>query len=666
MVEDKAVEKIFYTHEAQLDQVCEYLAKLDYHKKTIHIDIDGELKPFYLSDKENFGLLIRKGLQRLLRDDIPKELSESLSPEELEEDLWFETSKHNIVLEGKDIKKVQDIVLKKIPQFCDVIIIGKGPRDSYARKGTFVCPNRCKATAEADATREIKNIDFKCQRHDLEFARDESKDYDDFIQRIVIQEPLTEAKFSSQIDYDARIVGGMLNETFIGQKKRVLMVPRSSSKIRKGTSVEKSLFFDILSVADLEEKQRILPSNKEVEEYRKAAEDPDYFDRVIEDFAPNIVGEDMVWVKKALMLSLIGGTKADDFRGDSHMLLIGDPSVGKSRFLKECAEVSHKFILTVGGGTSAAGLTIGMVKRHDGTMMAHAGALPLADGGVVLIDEFDKMSEDDRKMMHPAMEDQYVHIQKAGVELTLPTRTTVIAACNPKFSKWNNNLPWKENVNLTDTMISRFDYIFRILREFNAEKESKIASRVIFNSDESTSTKFEQSRISALINFAKTLRPKPSQAANDLLQKRYVRLVEQTKDTDLPADPRTLGALIRGATAHAKLKFKDMVDEEDVEVAIQIHKASLRSFGIDIDNQGEQTYLPSNKRELNRHETFWNCFNKVIDQNGTVSKPEVIELMAETKLFADVFAAKNFFDQMCRGVNQQLLEGPDGRFRRIT
>lgn len=659
-------EKIFYSHEAQIDVICESLAKLDLHEKTIKIDISGDLSNIYLSDKENFVLLIRSGLDRLLRDTITMEIKETMTKDELDDHLWFMTQKYNIVLEGNDIRKVQDVVLIKAPQFCDVVIIGKGPREAYARRATFQCAQKCELKSVADATREIIPVNEKCMKHELNFVRNVSKDQDDYIQRLIIQEPLSDAKHSSQIDYDARIVGGMLNETFVGQKKRVFIAPRSFSKAKKTTSSEKSILFDVLSIVDLEEKQRILPTYKEVEEYRKAAESPDYFYNLLKDFAPNVVGDNLIPVKTCLMLSIVGGVKTEGHRGSSHILLIGDPSVGKSQLLKECAAVSPKHILTDGGGSSAAGLTIGMVKRHDGTMVAQAGVLPLCDNGIAIIDEFDKMSNEDKNMMHPAMEDQSVHIAKAGTELTLPTRTTVIAACNPKFSRWNENMPMRDNINLTPTMLSRFDYVFFIPRTFDPIKEGKIASRILHQSKESTSTIFEKTRISTLLNYAATFKPRLDNKADDYLHVEYVKMVERTKDTDIPADGRTLAGLIRSTTAIAKLKFKDVADVEDAKMAVTLKKAAYLSFGIDLDNTTEQTHLPSDKKELNKHETFWLCFNKLADDKGTVSKPEVIELMAESKYFIDVYGAKKFFEQMCTGLNQQLLEGPDGRFRRIT
>lgn len=658
-------ETIGMTSEAIIDEVIKYISKLDYYQNTLEIDVDGELKTAYENDRENFVLSVRDAIHRLYIESSMPEFF-GLENNEKSALAWEIADKVNIILISKNIKKIQDVTLQRIPQFCDVIVLGKGERKKYVRKAFYACKNNCNIMMVSFTDRETRRPNTNCSDHDLPYELIREKSEDDFIQRIIIQEPLTESKRSSPIDYKARIVGQMVNEVFVGQKKRVLIVPRSLPRNSKTKDVEDDLIFDVLSVADLEEKQRPLPTNKEVEQYKKDAESSDYFDKIASLFAPNIVGDNMIPIKKALLLAMIGGTRTEGHRGDSHILLIGDPSVGKSQLLRACAAVSHKCILTDGGGSSAAGLTIGMVKRHDGTMIAQAGVLPLCDGGVAIIDEMDKMNQDDSKMIHPGLEDQSVHIAKAGIELTLQTRTTVIAACNPKHSRWNVNLPMRDNINLSPTLLARMDNIFFIPRTFDPIKEGKIATNILFQSKETTSTIFEQNQISTLINFAKTLRPKMLQEAEDYLHMEYVKMADKTKETDLPADGRTLAGLIRIATAHAKLKFKDMITIEDAKVAIQLKKASYLSFGIDLDNETQQTYLPSNQRELNKHETFWLCFNKVANSQGTVSKPEMIELMAESKYFIDVYGAKKFFEKMCMGLDQQLLEGPDGRFRRIS
>src|SRR6185312_7618369 len=339
----------------------------------------------------------------------------------------------------------------------------------------------------------------------------------------------------------------MVGDVFTGQKKRIMVAPRLLSKTGKSHSMEQKLLFDVISIADLNDDKRLYPSNKEVEEYRKAAESPDFFDKLIGSFAPHLIGGELDAVKKGLILALIGGSKIDEKRTDINVGLFGDPAAGKSSLLKECQMITHKSIYTSGRGSSAAGLTIGMVKRADGTMIAQAGILPLCDQGVALIDEFDKMDEFDRAGMHEAMEQQSVSIAKAGINLTLPARTTVIVAANPKYGRWDEALSIMENINLPPALVSRFDLRFRILDKPDDLADARKAAHILSKFREEKSTVFTRLQLLALINHAKTLKPQISVEASTMLQKFYVMF--RKKDTgDIRIDPRTLDSLTRLST----------------------------------------------------------------------------------------------------------------------
>lgn len=659
-------DKITYSHDAQVETVIDYLAKIDYHKSTLKIDIDGELKPIFDSDRENFNLIVRKALYTLLYEQLHNEnIQSDIADSEIKSQAWQIADSYHIILDTKNIKKIQNLTLDPTPQTCDVIILGKGPREGYVRKAMFLCSRGCAELITVNNDKAIPIIHDKCVPHQEEFYYSEIKSQNDFIQRIVIQEQLTDAKNASPIDYDARIVGDMLNDTFVGQKKRVMLVPRFSSKNQKIKATELKLLFDVISIADLEEEKKLLPTNKEIEEYRKSSEDEGFFDKIIESFAPNVIGDETKWVKKALLLSLIGGNGGiEDGRADINVLLLGDPSVAKSSLLKYCQSVVQKGIYTSGKGASAAGLTIGMVKRSDGTMMAQPGILPLCNNGVALIDEFDKMDERDRSGMHEAMEQQSVSIAKAGTSLTLPAQTTVIAAANPKFGKWDKYMSILENANLPPALMSRFDLKFRILDIPDELTDQRKAAHILAKHREEKVTMFSRLHILALINYAKTLRPRISDEASLEIQKIWVRLRIRNK-SEISIDTRQLESLTRMAVAHAKLHFKDFVDVTDVRVIYDLYKASLKSFDIDLESEGEQTYFIADRREHNKHETFWECFNKCLNDEGTVSKVDVLELMNDTKFFTQE-SAKVFFDSMAKGINQQMIEGADGRFRRIN
>ena len=651
---------IVYTHSAQVEEVVDYLSKTDFHKNPLKINIDGELKPIFESDRENFTLIVREALFGILKEHLTSQpMEDSIDEDDIKKQVWAIVDTYNIILETAKVKKIQNVTLDEVPQVCDVVILGKGPRESYVKKAAFVCERGCLEFINVNNDKIIPKINDNCVPHAKPLTYSEIKSKSDFIQKIVIQEQLVDAKNASPIDYDARIVGQMLNETFVGQKKRLMITPRIMPA-KKGF-IESKIIFDVLSISDLDEEKRIIPSNKEIEEYRKAAEKEDYFDKLIESFAPNVIGDDIKWVKKSLMLSLIGGNKIGDARGsDINILLLGDPSVAKSSLLKYCQSVIQKGIYTSGKGASAAGLTIGMVKRPDGTMMAQPGILPLCNGGIALIDEFDKMDDTDRGSMHEAMEQQSVSIAKAGTSLTLPAETTVIAAANPKYGKWKMEMSILENANLPPALMSRFDLKFRILDIPNEIMDQRKTSAILSKFTDEVSHTFSRLQILALINYARTLRPDVSQEARNELQKFFGRL--RMKDTkDIAIDMRQFESLLRLSVAHAKLHFKDFVDVRDVHAIIQIYKAAMQSFDIDIESESTQTKF-FDSRELNKEETFWKCFEECKDESGSVDMVNVIEKLAATKYF-DEYKARSYFEKHIAA--RKLYELASGRWKKV-
>jgi DNA replication licensing factor MCM2 len=218
-------------------------------------------------------------------------------------------------------------------------------------------------------------------------------------------------------------------------------------------------------------------------EIRKLSKDPQIVDKIIASIAPSIYGH--TDIKTAVALSLFGGvakvTKgAHHIRGDINVLLLGDPGTAKSQVLKYVEKTAHRAVFATGQGASAVGLTAS-VRRDPLTQewTLEGGALVLADKGTCLIDEFDKMNDQDRTSIHEAMEQQTISISKAGIVTTLQARCGIIAAANPIGGRYNSTIPFSANVELTEPILSRFDILCVVRDTVEPEEDERLARFIV-------------------------------------------------------------------------------------------------------------------------------------------------------------------------------------------
>eukprot|EP01017_Pseudomicrothorax_dubius_P028471 TRINITY_DN3384_c0_g1_i1.p1 TRINITY_DN3384_c0_g1~~TRINITY_DN3384_c0_g1_i1.p1 ORF type:complete len:845 (+),score=264.39 TRINITY_DN3384_c0_g1_i1:66-2600(+) len=380
---------------------------------------------------------------------------------------------------------------------------------------------------------------------------------------------------------------------------------------------------------------------EDIKNIRNLATREDILEVMGRSLAPSIQGHERV--KRALLLMLLGGVERNlengtHIRGDLNLLMIGDPSTAKSQLLRHVMHIAPLAIHTTGRGSSGVGLTAAVTyDRETGERHLEAGAMVLADRGVVCVDEFDKMNDADRVALHEVMEQQTVTIAKAGIHTSLNARCSVLAAANPIYGEYQRDLPPTKNVGLPDSLLSRFDLIFVVLDQKDAERDRAIAERVTRNhrfvaaaddflgrlaavddedrfvlepdtnerGDTPVMERYTpllhgarqidivtQAFLKKYVIFAKGFyRPTLNDEAVDFISQVWTRLRQREVEAQtvgalriMPLTTRTFETIIRLAAAHAKLRLSNVIERRDCDVAVELLNFAL--FGEEEDQNG--------------------------------------------------------------------------------
>lgn len=349
------------------------------------------------------------------------------------------------------------------------------------------------------------------------------------------------------------------------------------------------LYKQVLEVCNIEKTvddyTDITLSEEDIHQIKELSQRQDIFELWTNSINPSIYGYDTV--KLALTLQMFGGVTItyDDGshqRGDSHILLCGDPSMAKSQLIRSISAIVPRGVYASGKSTSGAGLTASAMRDSaDDKWYLEAGAMVLANGGMCIIDELDKMNDNDRSALHEAMESQTISVNKAGLSEKLDTVCSILASANPKGSKFDRTVggSFMDQVDLPASLLSRFDLIFLLYDNPDAETDRTVANHVLEVRTKSTEGKLKRPLsieiMRKYITYAKQINPILSEETKQILQQTYVDL---RKRPDSYITVRQLEALERLSESCARVRLREYTTDEDARMAISLFTRALHEL----------------------------------------------------------------------------------------
>ena len=555
-----------------------------------------------------------------------------------------------------------------------------------AKELIFVCPDE-----HHTKVIQLKGMDVKipvvcdnpnCKHRDFELKPEASKFIDFQIIRLQeLPEDLPPGQLPHYIDVTIRqdlvdnarpgdriILTGIVRI----EQESVAGVPRGQSGLYRlrieGNNIE---FLGGRGTKTSRKIQREEVSPEDEKLIRALGQSPDVYQRLVDSFAPHIQGHSLI--KEAILLLIVGSNQrslgdGSKIRGDINIFLVGDPGTAKSEMLKFCARIAPRGLYTSGRGSTAAGLTAAVVKDKTGIMMLEAGAVVLGDQGLVCIDEFDKMKPEDRSALHEVMEQQSASIAKGGIVATLNARTSILAAANPMYGKYDPFKNITENVNLPIPLLTRFDLIF-VVRDIPAkEKDEKIARHIIdLHTPQGTDKRsvIDADLLTKYLSFAKKLSPNLTKEAEEKILEYYLQMRNVESEEMITVTPRQLEGIIRLSTARARLLMKDRVEEEDAERAIFLIQSMLEDAGVDVNTgKVDLGVLQGRPRsEVSKMQLFMDVLKGLEgDNKNAVEERTFVKELEKTEKFTED-EARNYIRRMLREAS--IYESKPGHYNRV-
>ncbi|MDE1768248.1 MAG: minichromosome maintenance protein MCM, partial [Candidatus Micrarchaeota archaeon] len=464
----------------------------------------------------------------------------------------------------------------------------------------------CGTTLEVKLDKEdVIEVCPQCKRRSLKQINNESRFIN--VQRLAVQDPLEKLKGNTPTWHlEVLVDDDLVNKIIPGDRVDITGILRIRPRRSFRGKEDKILFTPYFDTISLKPKQKEFAELEitvdEEKMIKEMAKDPAIFEKISKSIAPSIYGHDEI--KQALALQLFGGTpdkKLIDggaIRSDMHILLIGDPGSAKTRLLQAVTSIVPKGIYVSGKATTSAGLTAAAERDElsEGGWTLKAGALVLGSGGTVAIDEFDKIGDEDKSSMLEAMESQAISVAKAGIVARFSAKTSILAAANPKYGRFDKNAYPADQFDIPPALLSRFDLIFPIQDVLDEAQDSKIARHILTQHEAAgaqvsgsndvqniQAPPISQEILRKYIAYAKkNIKPRLTPEASKMIEDYYINLRKLgIKQGATPITPRQIEGLVRLSEASTKSRLAEKIEIKDAELAIALFEFMFKTLAVD-------------------------------------------------------------------------------------
>ncbi len=578
---------------------------------------------------------------------------------------------------GLDIRMpmIQDVGSDYIGKLLtlDCLVVKRAEITPKVSLGVFKC-SFCNTVIKIKLDREAApELCPSCKRRSLKQVNNESEFIN--LQRIAVQDPLEKLKGSTPTwQLEVWLEDDVVNTIIPGDRVDITGIlrirPRHSYKGKQDEKALFTMFFDSISVQQKQKEfTELAITADEEKEIREMSKDPKIFEKVAKSIAPSIYGYEQI--KQALALQLFGGTpdkKLIDggrIRNDIHMLLIGDPGSAKTRLLQAVTTIVPKGIYVSGKSTTSAGLTAS-AERDDfaeGGWTLKAGALVLGSGGMVSIDEFDKIGDEDKSSLLEALESQTISVAKAGIVAKFSAKTAVLAAANPKFGRFDRNILPAEQFDIPPALLSRFDLIFPITDVLDEEQDKQIAEHILIQHSAAgaqisqiedykqvEAPPIDLQLLRKYVAYArKNVRPRLMPDASKKIEEYYIELRRiGMKQGATPITPRQIEGLVRLAEASAKSRLSQQIEVRDSELGISLFEYMLNTLAVDRGGRRDIDILTTgmSREKVNRITSLIDIIKKIEQEEDGA---RIIRVLEEAeKAGMDGATAKKYIDELER------------------